>query len=90
MWLSTRFLSDSLGGPDANALLQADFERMFVAYITATSLTEMFYVTRRQVGLEEAWQLVDVERTPICPSQAFWRVTLRKILSNAINTGYSR
>ena len=54
MWLSTRFLSDSLGGPDANALLQADFEGMFVAYITATSLTDMFYVTRRQAGSEEA------------------------------------
>lgn len=84
------FLKRQPWGPDANALLQADFERKFVAYITATSLTDMFYVTRRQAGFEEAWQLVDAERTPICPSQSFWRVTLRKILSNAINTGYSR
>lgn len=54
------FLKRQPWGPDANALLQADFEGMFVAYITATSLTDMFYVTRRQAGLEKAWQLVDV------------------------------
>ena len=32
------FLKRQPWGPDANALLQADFERKFVAYITATSL----------------------------------------------------
>ena len=43
---------------DAGAIMQADFDGQFVAYVTATSLTDVFYVTRRQAGRERAWELV--------------------------------
>ena len=43
---------------DAGAIMQADLDGQFVAYITATSLTDVFYVTRRQAGREKAWELV--------------------------------
>ncbi len=43
---------------DAGAIMQADLDGQFVAYVTATSLTDVFYVTRRQAGRERAWELV--------------------------------
>ena len=43
---------------DAGAIMQADLDGQFVAYVTATSLTDLFYVTRRQAGRERAWELV--------------------------------
>ena len=43
---------------DAGAIMQADLDGQFVAYVTATSLTDIFYVTRRQAGRERAWELV--------------------------------
>ena len=43
---------------DAGAIMQADLDGRFVAYVTATSLTDVFYVTRRQAGRERAWELV--------------------------------
>lgn len=42
----------------ANAIWQAQLDKRFVAYVTATTLTDIFYVSRRSGGLEKAWQLV--------------------------------
>ena len=42
----------------ANAVWQAQLEKQFVAYVTATTLTDIFYISRRYGGLERAWQLV--------------------------------
>ena len=43
---------------DAAALWQAKLDGRFVACITATSLTDIFYITRRYAGREKAWQAV--------------------------------
>ena len=43
---------------DAAALWQAKLDGRFVACVTATSLTDIFYITRRYAGLEKAWQAV--------------------------------
>ena len=43
---------------DAVALWQAQLDRRFVACVTATSLTDIFYITRRYAGSEKAWQAV--------------------------------
>ena len=43
---------------DAAALWQAKLDRRFVACVTATSLTDIFYITRRYAGREKAWQAV--------------------------------
>lgn len=42
----------------ANAIWQAQLDRQFVAYITATTLTDIFYISRRHGGLEKAWRLI--------------------------------
>lgn len=43
---------------DAKPLWQAHREKQLVAYVTATTLTDVFYLSRRQANLEKAWQLV--------------------------------
>ncbi len=43
---------------DASALWQAKLDELFVAYITATSVTDIFYITRRHAGREKAWQVI--------------------------------
>ncbi len=43
---------------DAVALWQAKLDRRFVACVTATSLTDIFYIIRRYAGNEKAWQAV--------------------------------
>ena len=43
---------------DAVAPWQAKFEGQFVACVTVTSLTDVFYITRRYAGIEKAWQAV--------------------------------
>ena len=43
---------------DAVALWQAKLDRRFVACVTATSLTDIFYIIRRYAGREKAWQAV--------------------------------
>ena len=42
----------------ANAIWQAQLDKQFIAYITATTLTDIFYISRRYGGLENAWRLV--------------------------------
>lgn len=42
----------------ANAIWQAQLDNQFTAYVTATTLTDIFYISRRYGGLEKAWQLV--------------------------------
>ena len=42
----------------ANAIWQAQLDEQFVAYVTATTLTDIFYICRRYGGLEKAWRLV--------------------------------
>ncbi len=42
----------------ANAIWQAQLDKQFVAYVTATALTDIFYISRRYGGLEKAWRLV--------------------------------
>lgn len=42
----------------ANAIWQAQLDKQFVAYVTATTLTDIFYISRRYGGLEKAWRLV--------------------------------
>ena len=42
----------------ANAIWQAQLDKRFVAYVTATTLTDIFYISRRYGGFEKAWQLV--------------------------------
>lgn len=43
---------------DAKPLWHAHCEKQLVAYVTATTLTDIFYLSRRQANLEKAWQLV--------------------------------
>lgn len=43
---------------DAAALWQAKLDGQFAAYVTAISLTDIFYITRRYAGREKAWQAV--------------------------------
>ena len=43
---------------EAQSLWQADADGQFVAYVTATSLTDIFYLSRREVSLEKAWQSI--------------------------------
>lgn len=43
---------------DAKALWQIQSNGQFLAYITATSLTDIFYLSRRLAGLEKAWQTI--------------------------------
>ena len=42
----------------ANAIWQAQLDKQFIAYVTATTLTDIFYISRRYGGLEKAWRLV--------------------------------
>ena len=43
---------------DATTLWQAKVDNLFVAYVTATSLTDIFYITRRHAGREKAWHAI--------------------------------
>ena len=43
---------------DAKSLWQIQSNGQFFAYITATSLTDIFYLSRRLAGLEKAWQII--------------------------------
>ncbi len=43
---------------DATTLWQAKLDMQFVAYVTATSITDIFYIIRRYAGHEKAWQAV--------------------------------
>ena len=43
---------------DATTLWQAKLDRQFAAYVTATSITDIFYIIRRYAGREKAWQAV--------------------------------
>ena len=43
---------------DAVVLWQAKLDGRFAAYVTATSLTDIFYIIRRYAGREKAWQAV--------------------------------
>ena len=43
---------------DAKALWRIQSNGQFFAYITATSLTDIFYLSRRLAGLEKAWQVI--------------------------------
>ena len=45
---------------DAKTLWQIQSDNRFFAYITATSLTDIFYLSRRLAGLEKAWQVIHV------------------------------
>lgn len=45
---------------DASALWQAKLDDLFIAYVTATSVTDIFYITRRHAGREKAWQVIHV------------------------------
>ena len=44
---------------EAVALWQAKLDGRFDAYVTATSLTDIFYIIRRYAGREKAWQAVN-------------------------------
>ena len=52
------FLERSPWSTDAAVLWQAKLDRRFVACATATSITDIFYITRRYAGREKAWQTV--------------------------------
>lgn len=43
---------------DAKPLWQAHREKQFAAYVTATTLTDIFYLSHRHAGLAKAWQSV--------------------------------
>ena len=43
---------------DAAILWRAVLNRQFIAYITATSVTDIFYIIRRHAGHQKAWQAV--------------------------------
>lgn len=45
---------------DAKTLWQIQSDGRFFAYITATSLTDIFYLSRRLAGLEKAWQAIHI------------------------------
>lgn len=43
---------------DAKALWQAHLNNQFAAYVTATTLTDIFYISRRHAGKDKAWLAV--------------------------------
>jgi len=43
---------------DAKTLWQAHLNNQLAAYITATSLTDVFYISRRHAGRDRAWLAV--------------------------------
>ena len=43
---------------DAKALWQAHLNNQFAAHVTATSLTDIFYISRRHAGRDRAWLAV--------------------------------
>ncbi len=43
---------------EATTIWQAKLDRQFTAYVTATSVTDIFYISRRHAGREKAWQVV--------------------------------
>ena len=52
------FLDRTPWSAEAIILWQAKLDSRFIAYVTATSLTDIFYITRRYAGLEKAWETV--------------------------------
>jgi predicted nucleic acid-binding protein len=44
---------------DAKALWQAHLNNQFAAHVTATSLTDIFYISRRHAGRDRAWLAVE-------------------------------
>jgi predicted nucleic acid-binding protein len=45
---------------DGSALWQANDEGRLSGYVTATTLTNIFYIARRQTNLQQAFQAVDI------------------------------
>ena len=45
---------------NAKTLWQIQRSDQFIAFITANSLTDVFYLSRRYAGLEKAWQVVHI------------------------------
>jgi predicted nucleic acid-binding protein len=43
---------------DAKALWQAHMNNQLAAHVTATSLTDIFYISRRHAGRDRAWQAI--------------------------------
>ena len=43
---------------DAKALWQAHVNNQLAAHVTATSLTDIFYISRRHAGRDRAWQAI--------------------------------
>ncbi|RKU34099.1 DNA-binding protein [Candidatus Poribacteria bacterium] len=43
---------------DKKPLWQAHREKQFATYVTATTLTDIFYLSHRHAGLAKAWQSV--------------------------------
>ena len=43
---------------DARVLWQAHLNNQFAAHVTATSLTDIFYISRRHAGRDRAWLAV--------------------------------
>lgn len=43
---------------DAKALWQAHLNNQFAAHVTATSLTDIFYISRRHAGRDKAWMAI--------------------------------
>ena len=61
--LNTNVILDALldrqpWSADANALWQAHLNNQFAAHITATSLTDIFYISRRHANRDRAWLAV--------------------------------
>lgn len=54
---------------DTKPLWEAHREKQFVAYVTATTLTDIFYLSHRHAGLAKAWQSVHyiLNHLPIIP-----------------------
>ena len=54
---------------NAKTLWQIQRSDQFIAFITANSLTDVFYLSRRYAGLEKAWQVVHIilDQLPIIP-----------------------
>jgi len=42
----------------ARAIWQAHLDNQIAAYITATAVTDVFYVARRHAGLDQAWHAI--------------------------------
>lgn len=75
---------------DAAILWRAVLNRQFIAYITATSVTDIFYIIRRHAGHQKAWQAVQTCLDQLSPLlqlelmtygwQRRWRVATLKTI----------